>query len=146
MFKYGIMRKVILIWGVLFFSFIAKASFRVVPDFQLKIVVENLDVDYGVLMVEVVKGNGEVYKKLKVPVSSTQTIFDINDIPIGKYGVRYFHDENSNGFMDSYIVGIPKEGYGFSNNPPSKFGEPALKKILFEISDDITVVIKTVNW
>lgn len=27
------------------------------------------------------------------------------------------HDENGNGTLDKTVLGIPKEGYGFSNNP-----------------------------
>src|SRR5262245_49789263 len=40
----------------------------------------------------------------------------INDVPYGDYGVAVFHDENSNGKMDKYVLGIPLEPYGFSNN------------------------------
>ena len=27
------------------------------------------------------------------------------------------HDENGNGKLDSNLIGMPVEGYGFSNNP-----------------------------
>ena len=33
--------------------------------------------------------------------------------PYGDYGVAVFHDENSNGKMDKYVLGIPLEPYGF---------------------------------
>lgn len=35
----------------------------------------------------------------------------------GSYAVSVFHDANGNGRLDSF-AGIPREGYGFSNNPP----------------------------
>ena len=34
----------------------------------------------------------------------------------GEYAVGCMHDENANGKFDQGLFGIPKEGYGFSNN------------------------------
>ena len=42
------------------------------------------------------------------------------DVPQGTYAVSVFHDENLNGKLDKNFVGIPKEGYGASNNPGKK--------------------------
>lgn len=39
------------------------------------------------------------------------------DLPPGKYAVAIVHDENGNGKLDTNFLGIPKEGYGASNNP-----------------------------
>jgi uncharacterized protein (DUF2141 family) len=38
-------------------------------------------------------------------------------LPAGTYAVQVMHDENDNGKLDSKFMGIPTEGYGFSNNP-----------------------------
>lgn len=38
-------------------------------------------------------------------------------LPPGNYAVMVIHDENSNGKLDSNILGMPTEGYGFSQNP-----------------------------
>jgi uncharacterized protein (DUF2141 family) len=35
----------------------------------------------------------------------------------GTYGLSVIHDENDNGKFDTNFLGIPKEGWGFSNNP-----------------------------
>ena len=35
----------------------------------------------------------------------------------GTYGLSVIHDENDNGRFDTNFLGIPKEGWGFSNNP-----------------------------
>jgi uncharacterized protein (DUF2141 family) len=40
------------------------------------------------------------------------------------YAVAMFHDENNNGELDHNFLGIPTEGYGFSNNPKLRFGPP----------------------
>ncbi|KAF1686809.1 hypothetical protein B1992_05275 [Pseudoxanthomonas broegbernensis] len=35
----------------------------------------------------------------------------------GDYAVLVMHDENGNGQLDTNALGMPLEGYGFSNNP-----------------------------
>jgi uncharacterized protein (DUF2141 family) len=49
------------------------------------------------------------------------------DLAPGRYAVRVMHDENGNRKLDTNFVGIPTEGYGFSNNPramrPATFEE-----------------------
>lgn len=39
------------------------------------------------------------------------------NLPPGDYGVAAIHDENRNAKLDRNFVGIPKEGFGFANNP-----------------------------
>lgn len=38
-------------------------------------------------------------------------------LPAGRYAVAVLHDENSNRKLDRNFLGIPKEGFGFANNP-----------------------------
>jgi len=53
----------------------------------------------------------------------------------GKYAVALFHDENANKRLDQGFLGIPTEGYGFSNNPGIWFGPPDLADALFSVGD-----------
>lgn len=48
------------------------------------------------------------------------TIFEC-ELPPGRYGASVLHDENSNHKMDTNLIGIPKEGYGVTNNPKPRF-------------------------
>ena len=41
------------------------------------------------------------------------------------WAAQAFHDENRNGVIDRNLLGIPKEGLGFSNDAPFRFGPPA---------------------
>ncbi|MGH7178083.1 MAG: DUF2141 domain-containing protein [Tepidisphaeraceae bacterium] len=43
------------------------------------------------------------------------------DLPPGAYAVCVLHDENANQKMDTNLIGIPKEGYGVTNNPKPRF-------------------------
>ena len=51
------------------------------------------------------------------PVKGSEVVFHVTDLPPGNYAVSVMHDENGNGKLDTNFMGIPIEGYGFSNNP-----------------------------
>ena len=59
----------------------------------------------------------------------------------GKYAVAVFHDENGNSQHDVNMLGIPKEGYGFSNNLDSKFGPPEYQKAEFTLEKNRKIEI-----
>ena len=50
-----------------------------------------------------------------IKVRKTQARCDFEDIPPGTYALAVIHDENMNGKLDTNFLGVPKEGYGFSN-------------------------------
>ena len=51
-----------------------------------------------------------------IKVRHTQARCDFEDIPPGTYALAVIHDENMNGKLDTNWLGIPTEGYGFSND------------------------------
>ena len=51
------------------------------------------------------------------PAQGEEASFTFKDLKPGNYAVMITHDENGNGKMDTNVVGMPLEGYGFSNNP-----------------------------
>ncbi len=52
----------------------------------------------------------------------------LDKIDYGNYGVAVYHDENENSKLDKNFIGMPVEGYGFSNNVKGSFGPPGLKE------------------
>lgn len=54
--------------------------------------------------------------------NSCEIVFD--NVPYGTYAISVLHDENGNRKMDKNIIGIPKEGFGTSNNPKIRRGPP----------------------
>ena len=50
----------------------------------------------------------------------------------GGYAVAVIHDENGNAKLDTF-AGIPKEGFGFSRNPPIRFGPPRFAAARFTL-------------
>lgn len=58
----------------------------------------------------------------------------VENLAPGRYGVTVFHDENDNGELDANLLGIPTEGYGFSNDAPATFGPPKFTDVAVEIA------------
>ena len=59
-------------------------------------------------------------------VSGTQSAV-FTELKPGAYAVITFHDENDNGKLDKNMLGIPSEGYGFSNDAEGFLAAPSFK-------------------
>jgi len=74
--------------------------------------------------------------------SNEQDIYIINGIIAGNYALVIFQDINKNGKLDKGLFGIPREPYGFSNNPRMLIGPPSYKDCEFTLLDHTTIEIK----
>ncbi len=68
-----------------------------------------------------------------VPAGTRTIRFD--GLPLGGYAIAVIHDENSNAKLDTF-AGIPREGFGFSRNPPVTFGPPRFAAARFALTSD----------
>jgi uncharacterized protein (DUF2141 family) len=78
------------------------------------------------------------------PFTGTATIITLQ-IPPGRYAVAILHDENSNHKMDRNFIGIPKEGFGFSNNPHAFLTPPSFDTAAISVAcptTEITIHLK----
>jgi uncharacterized protein (DUF2141 family) len=64
-------------------------------------------------------------------VRERQARCDFEDIPPGTYALVVIHDENMNGKLDSNWLGVPTEGYGFSNDAKGFIGSPSFDAASF---------------
>ena len=58
----------------------------------------------------------------------------------GRYAVAVYHDSNGNDHFDRTLVGLPAEGYGFSNDVPTPTGLPPFEKVRFPVKAGETTV------
>ena len=72
-------------------------------------------------------------------ISNNKSVIAIKDLKPGKYAFKFFHDENNDEKLNTNFMGIPKEGYGFSNNAKGKFGPPSFDKMIFDLAKSDTV-------
>lgn len=66
-----------------------------------------------------------------VPIQSLPLEISLDQLPYGLYAVSLLHDENSNNQLDTGLFGIPKEGFGFSNNPVVRTKAPTFQQSSF---------------
>jgi uncharacterized protein (DUF2141 family) len=69
----------------------------------------------------------------RAPAASGQAQVVVRGIDPGVYGVQAFHDQNDNFDLDRNFLGLPKEGMGFSNDAPMRFGPPSFDDAAIEI-------------
>lgn len=69
------------------------------------------------------------------------------DLPQGTFAVTVLHDENNNGKMDKKFFGMPKEGYGASDNPKKKMRAPNFNEAKFSLNgSEQTIKIALIYW
>lgn len=82
-------------------------------------------------------------KTAKAVPSNGKASLNFTLIPEGNYAIALFHDINGDGKMNTNIFGIPKEGYGFSNNVRNLFRAPTFEEASFRVGkSDIHLTIK----
>lgn len=80
------------------------------------------------------------YNWKKSPVKNGVFVAELSNLPFGTYAISVLDDENSNLEMDM-TLGIPKEGYGFSNNPDVKLKAPSFESCAFEFRYPVMEVV-----
>ena len=73
--------------------------------------------------------------KLTVPAGTKP--LRLTGYPPGRYALTLFHDENGNRKLDT-MLGIPREGFGFSRNPVLRFGAPKFRQVDIELGPGFT--------
>ncbi|MDZ4793909.1 MAG: DUF2141 domain-containing protein [Bacteroidota bacterium] len=113
-------------------------SFTPPIDQNLKVTIIRLHSNDGVVLVSLFKdGKGypddatKAFGKQKAYIVEKSATIIFKSVPPGSYAIAILHDENNNQKMDKNMLGIPKEGYGFSNNASGTFGPPSYKKASF---------------
>ncbi|WP_296598549.1 DUF2141 domain-containing protein [Phenylobacterium sp.] len=54
--------------------------------------------------------------------------------PPGFYAVAVYHDRDGDRDFDRTLVGLPAEGFGFSNDPDTKTGLPSFSSVRFRVA------------
>ncbi len=110
---------------------------------SLTVEIDNLKNNKGVVIVDIVDQNEESVTDQSAKIVDKKCTMVFKDLKKGSYAIRFFHDENSNEELDMNFLGIPKEGFGFSNDAMGKFGPKDFSEWLFEVSGDTKIKMKT---
>jgi uncharacterized protein (DUF2141 family) len=68
------------------------------------------------------------FRHAHFPIDGNHATARFDHIPAGRYGVVVLHDENENEKLDRNVFMVPKEGFGFANNPRVLLVAPPMEK------------------
>ena len=109
----------------------------------LDIEIINLRNETGLIMLQLFDENHNLVQEEKGIINDERSYITIKNLKPAKYAIRYFHDENMNGILETNKTGKPVEGYGFSNDAYGAFGPKPFKEWLFEINNDKKILLRT---
>lgn len=140
---------VLLIFSTFPFSVFSKNSSDSL--FSLTIIIEDIRSNEGKIRVHLYDVNNQnsfptksnQANKLKIAeIKNNSAIVTFDGLQPNIYAFTVHHDENSNEIMDRNFVGMPNEGWGFSNNIKPLFQLPTFQKCCFELKGNKKVIIK----
>lgn len=113
---------------------------------DLRVTIAGLDSDAGNVHVAVYdrpetfpNSNGMLREQVvKARAPSLEVMFA--GLAPGTYAVAAFHDENGNRTFDKGLLGLPLEGYGFSNDPMVILSAPDFQESALTISGEVAVI------
>ena len=144
------MKKYILILLIILSNYLPAAD--IPKRGKIIIEIENFKNDKGVVRSQLFNKDQANYFPTKSELAFTRLVGTIhgfrarliyNDLPFGVYAIAFHHDEDNDGKMNRNFLGIPTEGYGFSNNPKIYTGPPTFdeSKIILQ-NDVLTIKVK----
>src|SRR5215469_4822160 len=92
------------------------------------------------------KDNQKAIRRDTSSISEKKAVCEFSGIEPGTYAVSVFHDENSNGKLDTNFLGIPREGVGASNNARGHMGPPKFDAAQFQFSGGRLNIKITINY
>ena len=115
---------------------------------DLTVTIEGKDLGKGVVQTALYRG-AEGWLKDKPVRSETasagadgRAVVVFRGLEAGRYGLSAFHDENADGKLDTYPLGIPKEAYGFSRDARGMFGPPSFDASAIDLQKDTAITVQ----
>jgi uncharacterized protein (DUF2141 family) len=102
--------------------------------------VENVRVSHGLIAVTLYVDDSRRFQARRgslyvgrVPARQGTTRICIHLPSTGTYALAVYHDADSSRTFNRSGIGLPAEGFGFTNNPPTMFGVPSFRSVRLAI-------------
>ena len=133
---------------ILFALFILLGNNTFSQDIQIKFEIINLKNADGSIIVSVYNdkqsfddGIPSLHKVFPKKENMNNETFRAHFLlPPGVYGLVFTDDENNDGKMTNRLIGIPKEGFGFSNFYLSGFKKPKFSDFSFTLTENLETI------
>ena len=105
---------------------------------------ENLDGDIAIAIYnssETFNSETIYYRDTTVAINANSMTIHFKSMDPGTYAISILHDADQSGDMEmgGFFNLIPKEGFGFSNNPEIGFSKPEFNVCKFELEEGLIV-------
>lgn len=80
------------------------------------------------------RGGRLARQRIKLRSTAVEACFALS--AAGDYAIAVYHDENDDHNFNRTLIGLPAEGYGFSNDAPTLAGLPAFRDVRFTVPPD----------
>ncbi len=128
-------------WTFLWMVACCPAQIRQTEANQIQLEITGLRSDRGQLLCALFSSPDDFPRRPEKAVARAKSAItnrhgtcEFNGISPGTYAISVIHDENSNGKLDSKLMGIPREGVGASNDAKGHFGPPKFDAAAFRYS------------
>ncbi len=113
--------------------------------------VEQIKNDQGTIYLQLFQDEasykaGKAHTASMVPAQAGNITVSFNALMPGDYAIRYYHDENGDGELQTNLLGIPLEGFGCSNNAKGNFGPATFTQIKVTVGDADTTDTSTIQY
>lgn len=114
---------------------------------QINVVVEGVRSERGEVVLELYPDDPDRFlahkgrlERLRQKAAKSVTNACISAPTPGRYALVIYHDENNDEVFNRSKIGLPSEGFGFSNNVRPLLGPPSLKSVLFTVPNGESTV------
>lgn len=135
------MRKTALLYASLFSGLLCVFNAAKAQTQNVQVTITGIKSDKGQILLNVYKdqetfSKDKPFKKIMVAKKLLSNGSTIVEVPLepGTYGITLLDDEDSNGDMNKNMVGMPKEGFGFSNFFLEKMKRPAFDDFKIQVA------------
>lgn len=122
---------------------------NIVNAANINVTVTNIKNMKGVVRIGIINKEGdfpyEAFTGKKVPINGNSVNVKFTGIAPGEYAIVVHHDENSNDKLDKNVLGVPLEGYCFSNNVKAFAAPPKFKYAKFMLDTSFSQTLKMIN-
>ena len=77
--------------------------------------------------------NGQCPYHGRAPAKTGSVSLSLTGVPAGTWAAAVYHDEAGSGRLHFGLLGIPKQGVGFSNDAKMHFGPPSFADAAFTL-------------
>jgi uncharacterized protein (DUF2141 family) len=107
----------------------------------LQLTVNKIKNNEGVVRVLLFKGSegfpdelDKAHSNASIKIQNGKAIITFEGLAEGDYALSVFHDSQNTGKLRTNAFGVPRDGYGFSNNATGTFGPPSFDKASFKVT------------